>query len=482
MENSPQTFMERVSKSVFLKLALMFFLILVLLIPMNWVNELISERHQRNKEVSNEIASKWGLSQVISSPLIAVPYKTFQKKIMSNDKNENYSVIEEGKEWIFLLPDQVDIISEVNPDTRKRGIYESVVYTADIHLKGNFPEIDLKNLKVEAEHIQWSEGKLIFGISDLKGLSMSPDLQWDSATLTMHSNMTELDLFENSLTADLNLTGGSSTNKQFEIKVKVRGSQSVSFFPLANHTKIDIKGNWNHPSFNGAYLPDERLVEQGNFSAHWNIPNFNRKLAKQWNGHSSRLYQSYASSQSMAAEYAEPHATSDSQFSEDLVSINFLPDVDNYQKTTRVAKYGILIIMLTFVSLFFTEIIKKQRVHLIQYVLIGAAMVLFYSLLLAISEHLGFNWAYAMAALATVILITTFIRSITKNTKTAALFASILTLFYGFIYLLLQLRDFSLIVGTVGVFIILAVLMRLSTKINWYQFEQKNLEQESNER
>nr|WP_262713884.1 cell envelope integrity protein CreD [Sphingobacterium cavernae] len=157
----------------------------------------------------------------------------------------------------------------------------------------------------------------------------------------------------------------------------------------------------------------------------------------------------------------------------DMIQVNFLPEVNNYQKTTRVAKYGILVIILTFASLFFTEIIKKQRIHLIQYILIGAAMVLFYSLLLAFSEHIGFNPAYLISALATILLIASFIYMITKNRNTALLFAGILGLFYTFIYVLMQLRDYSLIVGTVGIFIILAVLMRVSTKVNWYQFDRK---------
>jgi inner membrane protein len=150
-----------------------------------------------------------------------------------------------------------------------------------------------------------------------------------------------------------------------------------------------------------------------------------------------------------------------------------LPNVDNYQKSTRVTKYGALVIALTFISLVFMEIIKKQRVHIIQYVLIGFAMVLFYALLLAISEHIGFNMAYLIAAIATIVLISSFIKAITKDMKSALNFAAILTLFYTFIFVLLQLRDYSLIVGTVGLFIILAVLMRLSTKINWYQFEKQ---------
>lgn len=171
----------------------------------------------------------------------------------------------------------------------------------------------------------------------------------------------------------------------------------------------------------------------------------------------------------------EPVAATDTNIAteKDMIQINFLEEVNNYQKTTRVAKYGILIIILTFAALFFTEIIKKQRIHLIQYLLIGFAMVLFYSLLLSISEHLGFNIAYLLAAIATIILIASFIKSITKDSKSAFIFSGILAVFYSFIFILMQLRDYSLLVGTVGIFIILAILMRVSTKINWYQYDKR---------
>jgi inner membrane protein len=150
-----------------------------------------------------------------------------------------------------------------------------------------------------------------------------------------------------------------------------------------------------------------------------------------------------------------------------------LESINNYQKTTRAAKYGLLVILLTFASLLFTEIIKKQRIHIIQYVLIGCAMVLFYSLLLAFGEHVMFNISYLIAAVATIALVSSFIYWITRDKKTCLLFNLILAVFYGFIFVLMQLQDFSLLVGTVGIFVILAIMMRLSTKVNWSQFDLK---------
>ena len=225
-------------------------------------------------------------------------------------------------------------------------------------------------------------------------------------------------------------------------------------------------------------MPEERHVSEQVFEAKWSIPSFSRKLPMQWEGSNGRIYSfsgvnlssemRYSSASEAPIDYSSEVATDT-----DMVQINFLPEINNYQKINRVAKYGILIIILTFASLFFTEIIKKQRFHVIQYILIGAAMVMFYSLLLAISEHLGFNTAYFVAAIATIFLIASFIWMITMDKRTMLLFGGILALFYSFIFVLMQLRDYSLIVGTVGVFVILAVLMCVSAKINWFSFDKK---------
>lgn len=264
----------------------------------------------------------------------------------------------------------------------------------------------------------------------------------------------------------------------FELNYEIKGSKSFNFLPLADQTKLMVEGSWSNPSFNGGFLPDDRKVGQEGFQAVWNIASFGRKLPQQWIG-LQRIY-NFAdiplSREDMimtSEELSNPASQSSVATDTDMVQVNFLPEVNNYQKTYRVAKYGILVIVLTFASLFFTEIIKKQRIHILQYILIGIAMVVFYSLLLAISEHLGFNIAYLIASIATVSLIASFILMITQQKKTAFLFGMILALFYVFIYVLMQLRDYSLIVGSIGIFIILAVLMKLSTKVNWYTFDRQ---------
>lgn len=478
-------FWERVFNSVLLKLGVIFFLILLLLLPMSLVDDLIRERKYREQDVTAEISSKWGREQVISSPVLAIPYDYVRETTERDEKGKDNIIRSIQQDWLFLLPNQVNIKTNVTPEYLKRGIYQSVVYNAQIEMEGDFSGLEPEKLGMDLTSVRWNDAKLVFGIRDLKGLLSSPTLTWDTTVMEIGTFEKTLQLFESNLVANVSLSSIMDTKKSFAIKMDLRGSKSLNYFPLANQTSIYVAGKWNNPSFNGGYLPEDRNVEANQFQATWQIPSFSRSLPAQWVGNPGRLYSfsgidltenRYSTPDDVTPEI-NPSGNTPSSFAKssdaDMVQINFLPEVNNYQKTTRVAKYGILVIILTFASLFFTEMIKKQRIHIIQYILIGVSMVLFYSLLLAISEYLNFNTAYILAAVATVGLIASFIKSITKDLKIALLFTGILSLFYGFIFVLMQLRDYSLIVGTIGIFIILAVLMRVSTRINWYQFDRK---------
>ncbi|GAA0886873.1 cell envelope integrity protein CreD [Sphingobacterium siyangense subsp. cladoniae] len=475
-------FFEKISNSTVLKLFVIFFLSLILLIPLALISDLIEERKNREQEVSDGITLNWGKDQVISSPVLAIPYR--ETIPLSADKAEKSNLREELK-WIFVLPKTSNIATDITPQHLARGIYNTVVYNSNITLEGSFDKISLEKLEVPHEQIDWKGSKLIFGIQDFKGLGKRPSLNWDGNELTFDPDFNNLKLFTQNLVCPISLDP-QKTDNRFKIKLNLKGSKSLNFLPLSDQTNIQAKGNWANPSFTGAFLPSKRNTETSNFSASWEIPSFSRKLPQQWTGDARPIYQfdnnlengNEGNEQKAAQTGTTTLAAANNLLDNtDMITINFLPDINNYQKTTRVAKYGILVIILTFTSLLFTEVIKKKRIHIIQYILIGAAMVLFYTLLLALSEHIGFNLAYLTASVATVMLIGSFIKSITKDQKSALLLSSILALFYLFIYILMQLRDYSLIAGTIGIFIILAILMRVSTKINWYQFDNSHVDQ-----
>lgn len=446
--------------SVLIKLGLIGFLTILLLIPSALIQDLISERQKRQVEVIREISDKWSGSQLVQGPVLVLPYKT---TVMAEDPNTQKSSTREILTNIYILPEILNISSKANPEVLHRGIFDAVVYNSRIRVSGKFSALELNKSGIDPARIQWEQAKVDIGLSDLKGLKNNPVIRLGNQNYEVEPDLTSLKLFSNNLVILPDLSTVKNTSLNFSFDLDLRGSEKLSFLHLGKNTTVKIEGEWNNPSFIGRYLPDERSVSGTGFSATWKMPYYNRPYPQQWIEENTIL--------NPADTLVKGSNNSDTRAA---FGVDFLLPVDQYQKTTRAAKYAILVILLSFLSLFFTEMLNKKSVHFLQYVLIGAAMTIYYTLLLALSEQMGFNIAYIIASAATISLIGTFIWSLLKNSKAALLFAGILTVFYGFIFVILQLQDMALLVGSVGLFVIIAALMYLSQKISW----EKNKEEE----
>lgn len=436
-----KTILTQIQESVGVKLFLIGVLTLVLLLPSSWVQELISEREQRQEEATNEIADKWSGSQVIESPVMQLPYKKLSKHI---DATGQLSFKEEIS-TIYLLPENLDIQSRVEPEILHRGIFDVIVYHTKIKIKGSFSNLELKKSGINPEMVIWEKIKIVAGLSDLKGLKGSPAITLGDTIHSAEPDFATENLFENSLIVQPNLSKTKSSSITFNYDIALRGSGELNFLHLGKNTIVNVSGNWSNPSFSGNYLPEQRTITDKTFQARWKMSNFNRPFPQQWEGKNKVL-----NSQNMAKA---------------TFGVKFLLPVDQYQKTMRSAKYSILVILLSFISLFFIELRKKIKVNLLQYVLIGAAMIIYYSLLLSFTEQVGFALAYLIASVATITLVSSFIGSFLKNRKAGLIFASILSLFYSFIYVIIQLQDMALLFGSIGLFITVAGLMYFSVKI-----------------
>ena len=437
--------------SILFKLGLIGFLTLLLLIPSFMVQDLITERQNRQQEVIREISDKWSGSQLVQGPILVLPYKT---TVMEKNSDTQKSGSREILTNIYILPEILNISSKANPELLHRGIFDAVVYNSQIKVSGTFSQLELKKSGIDPAMIQWEQAKVDIGLSDLKGLKNNPVIRLGNQNYEVEPDFTSLKLFSNNLVILPNLGSEKSTALNFSFDLDLRGSERLSFLHLGKNTIVKIEGEWNDPSFTGRYLPDERSVSGKTFSATWKMPYYNRPYPQQWIEENTVL--------NTTDTLVKESNTSDSRA---VFGVNFLLPVDQYQKTIRTAKYAFLVILLSFLSLFFTELLIKQRVHFLQYVLIGAAMTIYYILLLSLSEQVGFNLAYIIASAATAGLIGTFIWSLLKNRKVALLFAGILTMFYSFIFVILQLQDLALLVGSIGLFLIVALLMYLSQKI-----------------
>ncbi|HMQ00243.1 MAG TPA: cell envelope integrity protein CreD [Cyclobacteriaceae bacterium] len=451
-------------ESITIKLLSIGFLILILLIPSSWIKNLIEERQQRAESVINEISDKWSGSQNISGPVLVIPYK-HQETIYTNKEKEKIE-IRESTRRVYFLPDQLHINGNVNPIIRHRGIFDAVVYTSEIEIHAEFKMPDFNKLEINENQVLWNEAKVISAISDLRGITADPVILAGKQTLhteptnnvgIMIKNFTNevTEVFAqkdpyafnysgNGITSQLNWNSGEDFENNFSINLQLKGSNRLSFIPTGKTTTVSLKGSWEDPSFEGTFLPEDYTISEKQFSANWKILHYNRALDQQWTEENLKL--------------------GGNEF-----GLKLLLPVDQYQKSIRTSKYSHLIILLTFIALFLVEIIQKVRIHPFQYILIGAALIIYYSLLLSLSEQIGYNMSYFISGLATALLISTYSFTFLRQRKLVWLLASLLMLFYSFIFIIIIQQDFSLLIGSIGLFIMVATLMYFSRKVDWYK-------------
>lgn len=444
METNQQSSTNWLKESVLLKMLIIVVIALLLLIPSSWIQGLILERSERQQEIIRDVSDKWSGSQLVQGPVLVIPYK---KQITQRDA-ANKIVIKEFTETLYLLPENLNIKAKVNTETLHRGIYNVGVYNAGLNITGNFNRADLAKLQIDISTMMLDKAKVVFGVSDLKGLKSNPAIKVNGQLLNVEPILNSGDLLDNGLQAAINLTAISNSNIPFSFNLDLKGSQSLNFVHIGKTTQVEVSGNWPSPKFDGRYLPESRHIDNKGFNAKWRMLYYNRPFPQQWAANDTLL-------------------NSIKTNKDALFGVELHIQVDEYQKTMRTSKYAILIILLTFVSLFLTEVIQKRPIHIFNYTLIGAAMIVFYTLLLSFSEQVGYNVAYLISAVATIGLIAWFTASLLSNNKAALFFTFILSIFYGFIFIIIQLEDLSLLVGSIALFIIVSVLMYFSRKISW---------------
>lgn len=433
--NTP-TEASKTKRGYMIKGAIILLLIIFLMIPTFMINSLVSERMIRQDEAYTEVSSKWADAQTISGPIISVPYLEMYK--------DTSGKVYQYKHYIRFLPENLKIDGNISPQKRNRGIYQLVVYSSQLRLSGDFL-VQPKDIKsIPSNNILWNEAQAIIGLSDLRGIEDKISLQYNQEQGDFNSGSSDNQLFSNSvfLPIHISLNGDSAQQISFSTELHLKGSRNIMFTPLGRETNVSLQSTWANPSFDGAFLPDSHHITDKGFTANWKVLQLNRNYPQVW------IKEGY-----------------------DIVSSNFglnlLLSVDNYTKTDRALKYAILFISLTFLIFFFLELLNNKSIHPLQYILVGFALCIFFVLLLSISEYLHFNLAYIIAAIMTVGLIWWYAKSILGETKLANLVGGNLLILYTFIFSIIQLQDFALLMGSFGLFIILAIVMYYSKKIDW---------------
>ena len=453
---TPSTFEkinQKIKNSITIRLLSIGFLVLILLIPTAMIEDLISEREYRRANVIREVSSKWGGAQTIAGPVLTIPYYELNK-FYDDEKKEKYN---KTKHYAHFLPEKLNIEGSLTPEIRYRSIYEIIVYNTLLNVNGTFTTPDFKTLGIDEGSVIWHEAFVSLGVPDMKGIRDNINLKWDKTTYAFNPGIETNDVISSGVSTKIkieednfhqNFTDKVVKNIPFNFDLNLNGSSFLNFIPIGKETNINITSNWAHPSFNGASLPDQREINKDGFTAQWKELHLNRNYPQQWLG--------------------DIHNINDSSFGVDLL----LP-VDEYQKSTRSAKYAIMFISFTFLIFFFIEVRNKKRIHPIQFILVGLGLTIFYTLLLSLSEHIHFNRAYLVASSAIIGMIGFYSISIFKNKKLTLLMSGVLILLYGFIFIILQLEDYALLMGSLGLFIVLALIMYLSRKIDWYEITEE---------
>jgi inner membrane protein len=425
-----------VRQATTIKGLVIFVLTMLLLIPTSMIESLIFERQGRQQEAVAEVSGKWGRQQNLAGPFLILPYE-------QTLRNSDGKIIDKVLKHAFYLPDALKINGQVQPELRHRGIFEVVLYSSALSLEGSFGKLQTDQFIPADAQVLWEQAQLALSIPDLRGLKDQVKLDWDAQSSLFDPGIPVSGLAESGIHVPISLQKEANGAHTFKISLALKGSGSLFFTPVGKVTEVAISAPWADPSFSGAFLPEEKQIDGSSFAARWKVLNLNRNYPQQWLSEANTSY------------------------AESAFGVDFLLPVDNYQKSTRSVKYAILFISLTFLTIFFIEMRQKTRVHAFQYALIGLALVIFYTLLVSISEHLSFDSAYLIAAIMTIGLTTLYANALFASRQMAFLVGGTLTVLYGFLFVVLQQQDYALLIGSIGLFLILAAVMYFSRKIEW---------------
>lgn len=428
-------------------------LIVLILIPLSLVGHLVQERKNYGQEAEQSIWKSYAGPQTLTGPVVVVPYKEITSVTERADpKQPPVTTLQVEVRQLLVFPQALRVQASVTPGERYRGIHKTLVYEMQSRWEGTITLPTPDDLTRSPGHVRFEVGQpfVALGITDTRGLMSAPTLELDGRKLPLQQGA-KLSTLSQGLHAELDLPAFKPTAGQprtegrtvpFALTLPLLGAQSLAVVPLAAQNDIAIDSPWPHPSFDGEFLPRTRTVDATGFRAKWSVTAFNTKAREQLSG-----------SRGMGL---------------DTVSVKLIEPVNIYLQTERATKYGILFVLLTFAGFFLFELIKQLRIHPVQYLLVGLALALFFLLLLSLSEHIAFALAYLAASGACIGLLGFYLSFVLRSWKRGLGFATLLTTLYGALYVLLRSEDNALALGSLLLFLLLAAIMVVTRKVDWY--------------
>jgi inner membrane protein len=416
-------------------------IIVVLVIPLVLIRSVVSERQERRYEAVYDVGSKWGSIQTITGPLLTIPYRTYYK--------DEKDVVRSRVAYMQFLPDKVEMKAHIETEVRRRGIFDVPVYTLNLQCEGHYSELAEAYEDIQDDVLR-DQIHLFVGITDMRGIQQTVNIELNGEAGAFEPGAVVTDLFTSGIHVRVDERIAREEQLRFSFSLQLNGSEEIYFMPSGKETRVILSSTWPDPSFSGSYLPSEYEITKEGFDAEWNVSYLSRNYQQSWKSESIDF--SLLSSNIFASGFG----------------VTLFMSVDHYHKVIRSVKYGILFIALTFAAFFLFEMMSKLSIHPFQYLLVGFAMSLFYLLLLSLSEHLGFTFSYVISSICTIGLIVGYASHALVLKKRSLILSVLLLLLYACMFILLQLEDYALLYGTVLLLIVLALIMFLTRKVDWY--------------
>ena len=440
-----------VTESQGFKAASLILLTLIMLIPISMVKSLINERLYRAFEVKNEISSSAGGELSFAGPVIKVPGKRRVERVFVNNDGRKTSEYYDEEFSLWYTPSELDVKVSLDTENKFRGIFYAPVFTGSVSLSGSFNLSDLDTDLEDNEEIYQENAEIIIPFFNQKGIRGITGASWNESEITLKPGSRGLGIGSSGIYSEVPFDTQNNSIADFNFEILAAGAGNVKVLPLAAASVVEITADWPAPSFTGFSLPAEHNITESGFTAVWNCSSLSSGLPVKWDD--SMVFDEYS--------------LYESGITADLINVH-----DHYEQNERAVKYAILFILIPFITLFMFEHFFKRRIHIIQYIIAGIANVIFYLLLLSLSEHISFNLSYLISAASVTTMLCLYTYSMLKGDKKAWYMAPVMIALYIFLFITLQSEDWALLIGSAGVFGITGFIMFITRKIDFYQSRQ----------
>jgi inner membrane protein len=439
------------------KVLMLIALILLLLIPLSMIRSLVNERGRTAGQAESDIMEAWGKELIAAGPIVTIPGVRTEEFITRSEKEGEKVEVVKTPFTLVLSPKKLNIDAVFKTEVRRRGIFSVPLFSGVLTLDGSFDPSAAAAGLLPNETISPGQAELVIVLSGQKGIRKINAARWGDGELFFQPGNRGHDLFS----YGYRRTSGGGVNAalprfendretDFTISIEIQGGQLIRVLPIAQDTHVSIASDWPSPSFQGAFLPNESAIGEADFSASWDISYLSRDIPL----------------------FLKKYDTGPYGYDESLFGVDFFRSIDTYALNTRAVKYALLFLIVPFLTLFLLEIFTKRRIHPVPYLLSGIGNAVFYLLLLSLSEQIPFYAAYLIAALAVTVLLTLYSRSLLPSWNKSWYMGVVVSISYILLYAVLNAESYALLIGSIGTFAVVAMVMFLTRRLEWYRPEE----------